>query len=159
VLTASGIDISLLLSYSGEGTGDGVIRTVLEEVIKTLITNSNYWRQGLEEGYFTLAPRLESSQARRIQIKAHATLILVAIFHRISPDPISPFLLAQVLVGKDILEDRRFMKAVSPLTHEAFLEWPLDDSPVPRTTKNQTLLANLDIQVLLICRMSYSMDG
>jgi hypothetical protein len=116
-------------------------------VIQNMIRDERYWRLGLDEGYFSLAPRLESSSARQVQIKAYASLIMVAIFHGVSPDPISPFLLASVLGGKRILQDREFMAAVAPSTAVHFSEWPSDDSPVPSSPGVKSLLANLNIEV------------
>jgi hypothetical protein len=120
---------------------------VLETVIQKMVTNEQFWRGGLDEGYFTLAPRLESSRSRQIQIKAYASLIMMAIFHGVTPDPISPFLLASVLQGEAAVEDRSFIAAVAPLTAESFSEWPTDASVVPASQRNLSLLCNLNIQV------------
>jgi len=143
-----------VISYSwlisrGEGTGDGVVRAVLGAVIETMIADDRFWCCGLDENYYSLAPRLESSPSRRIQIKAYGTLVMMAIFHGISPDPISPFLLASVLEGDHVLQDNDFIVTVAPLTAPAFLNWPVDGSSIPATTAIQSLLANVNIEVLL----------
>jgi hypothetical protein len=133
--------------FSGNGTGEGVVRAVLEAAIVMIIKDERYWRLGLEEGYFSLAQRLESSVSRQIQIKAYATIVMAAIFHGVSPDPISPFLLASVMKGDEVLEDSSFMGAVASATALEFSNWPTDDSPVPATSGNISLLAQLGIEV------------
>jgi hypothetical protein len=112
-----------------------------------IVKDERYWRLGLEEGYFSLAQRLESSVSRQVQIKAYATIVMAAIFYGISPDPISLFFLASVMKGDDVLEDSNFMGAVAPATNVEFSNWPTDDSPVPATSGNISLLAQLGIEV------------
>jgi hypothetical protein len=140
----------------GEGTGDGVIRAVLETAVHRMLSDERYWRCGLDEGYYSFAPRQETSQQRRIQIKAYATLIMMSIFHGITPDPVSPFLLANVLQDTAIVEDRAFIAAVAPATFESLSEWPIDASPVPASPKNLALLCNLDTEV---CSVVCSLKG
>jgi len=138
-----------LTVFRGEGTGEGVVRSVLEAAIRKMTMDTRYWRCTLDEGYYTLAPRLDSTPQRRIQIKSFATLIMIAIFHGISPDPISPFLLASILQGNDVLQDQQFIAAVAPLTAKMFSDWPTNNSPVLATSTNLSLLANLNIEVFV----------
>jgi hypothetical protein len=135
------------LYFSGNGTGEGVVRAVLEAAIVVIVKDERYWRLGLEEGYFSLAQRLESSLSRQVQIKAYATIVMAAIFHGVSPDPISPFLLVSIMKGDDVLEDRDFMAAVASSTTVEFSNWPTDDSPIPAASGNISLLAQLGIEV------------
>lgn len=141
--------LRILTVFRGEGTGDGVVRSVLEAAIQKMTMDTRFWRCTLDEGYYTLAPRLDSTPQRRIQIKSFATLIMIAIFHGISPDPISPFLLSSILQGNHVLEDQQFIAAVAPLTARMFSDWPTDNSPVPATSTNLSLLANLNIEVFV----------
>ena len=135
------------LSHSGEGTGSGVIRAVFETAIQKMVQDDHYWRIGLDENYYSLATRLESSDSRRAQLKAYGSLIMAAIYHSISPDPVSPFILAYITQGPAALEDREFIAVVAPKTVMSFTDWPSDTSPIPPTVKNITLLANIEIQV------------
>ena len=106
-----------------------------------------YWRLGLDEGYYSLAPRLESSQSRSVQLQAYSSLIMISIFHGITPDPVSPFLLASIFQGDAILQAWEFIAVVAPGTAESFTEWPVDDSAVLASSKNIALLSSLEIQV------------
>jgi hypothetical protein len=112
-----------------------------------MIHDERYWRQGLDENFYSLAPRLESSDPRRTQLKAYGSLIMIAIYHRVPPDPVSPFLLAHLFQGDSALENRDFIAAVAPETAKSFSDWPTDDSPILPSPKNVSLLANLEIQV------------
>lgn len=71
--------------FSGDGTGEGVVRAVIEAAIVAIVKDERYWRLGLEEGYFSLAQRLESSVSRQVQIKAYATIVMAAIFMVLVP--------------------------------------------------------------------------
>jgi hypothetical protein len=137
----------VLIRTSGAGVGTATVKVVLEATIQLMIEDGSYWRSELDEKYFTLAPRRASSDERRLKIKAFASIIMVAIFHGISPDPISPFLISSILQGKRVLQDRKFIASVAPLTAATLEDWPEDDSPIPATIKTQSLLANSNIQV------------
>lgn len=141
------MSLAILIYPSGNGTGDGVVRAVLEATIQEIIKDQRYWRSGLDEGYYSLAPRLESSDVRCTQIKAYATLIMVAMFNGLSPDPISPFLLAFISQGESLLYDKGFMATVAPLTRAIFNDWPDNDTIPPNTPHIQCLLAHLDVEV------------
>jgi hypothetical protein len=133
---------------SGEGTGDGVIRAVLEHAIRIMVNDEAYWRSDLAENYYSLVPRMETSATRCLKIKSYASLIMIAMFYQISPDPVSPFLLASLLQGADILYDSTFMTAVAPLTRLSFAHWPTQDSQLPPSHSSIiSLLSNLLIQV------------
>jgi hypothetical protein len=123
------------------------VRAVLEVAIQKMTENDRYWRPGLEEEFFSLVPRWETSPHRCTQFKAFGSLIMMAIFHRVPPDPVSPFLLAHIFQGDAILEDRDFIGRVAPATLISLADWPADDSAVPALPKNCSLLANLEMQV------------
>jgi hypothetical protein len=131
----------------GDGIGEGVIRAVLERSIKMMLADDRYWRSALDEMYFSLAPRRETSTLRCTRIKAFATLIMISIFYGITPDPVSPFLLASILQGSHAIEDQSFIHEVAPATAMSFSDWPVDDSPVLPSQHNHMLLANIDMQV------------
>jgi hypothetical protein len=50
---------------SGQGTGSGVVRAVLEAVIQLIVADDSIWRCRLDEKFFTLIPSFASSLARR----------------------------------------------------------------------------------------------
>jgi hypothetical protein len=120
---------------------------VVEAVIQKMTHDEPYWRQGLDENFYSLAPRGESTDSRRTQLKAYGSLIMIAIYHRVPPDPISPFLLARLFQGASALENREFIAAVAPETAKSFCDWPADNSLILPSLKNISLLANLEYQV------------
>ena len=143
--------LDLTQTISGRGLGDGVRRAVLEEAVKMMLEDDAYWRPTLlEEGYHSLAPRDESSKSRHSQIKAYAALVMIAIYHGVCPDPVSPFLLAMLFEGESLLLDLKFITHVAPLTQVMLNDWPDNHKPPPRTMAVQTLLANLGTEVRLI---------
>jgi len=114
-----------------------------------MINDRAYWRSGLGENYYSLVPRRETSQVRCVKIKSYASLIMVALFYGITPDPISPFLIASVLESNDVLYDSVFMTAVAPLTRALFQHWPVQDTQLPPADPSiVSLLSNLLIEVL-----------
>jgi hypothetical protein len=148
VFFAAGADPHML-NFRGEGTGDGVTKAVLEQAMQIMVADNAYWRPGLDENYYSLIPRMETSPSQCIKIKSYASLIMIAMFYQISPDPVSPFLLATLLEGDDILYDSSFMMAVAPLTQPLFAHWLTQDLLLPNHPSNLSLLSNLLIEVCI----------
>jgi hypothetical protein len=156
-------DIFLLLRqnfHRGRGCGDGVIRAVLRQAIQKMISDEKYWRFRLDEVYYSLAHRDETSPTRCLQIKCYASLIMIAIFYGVTPDPVSPFLLASILEESDaLLYDKEFLNAMAPATARLISHWPEDDTQLPLSNNEIHLIlshVNLEITLLLYsCIIQY----
>lgn len=116
-----------------------------------MLKNDLYWREALNEHFVSLTPRFESTPERQKYLKAFGTLIMASIFHGISPDPVSPFLLALIFQGSSALTDQDFITSVAPSTAEDLCEWPSDDAAIPKTPRNSLLLAGMELQVRVPC--------
>ena len=78
---------------------------------------------------------------------------MVAVFYGVTPDPLSPFLLAHTLLGDKAIQDQAFIAEVAPVTANAFVDWPHDGSAIPATPSNLSLLSNMEIQASINSRL------
>jgi hypothetical protein len=72
---------------------------------------------------------------------------MISIFHSVTPDPVSPFLLVSIFQGDSVLQAHDFIGAVAPGMVASFSEWLVDDFTVLASPKNVVLLSNLEIQI------------
>lgn len=136
-----------------------MIRAVLCHAIQKMISDEKYWRFRLDEVFSSLAPRDETSPTRCMQIKSYASLIMIALFYGVTPDPVSPFLLATFLEGDDLLYDKDFLHAMAPATAKLLSHWPEDDTQLPISSNEINLIlshVNLEVTLLLhSCILQY----
>ena len=119
---------------SGQGFGDGVVHAVLQQALKTMLSDTTFWRSSFTEEYFTLTPRLTTSLFRKTRIKAFGSLVLLCLYMSggVSPDPISPFLLLSAMGGDEALLDLEFIKVLAPDCAKTLECWLLDpETPLP----------------------------
>ena len=125
-----------------------MIRAVLCQAIQKMTSDEKYWRFRLDEVYYSLANRDETSPTRCLQIKCYATLIMLALFYGVTPDPVSPFLLASILEGDDLLYDKDFLDAMAPATARLLSHWPEDDTQLPiSSTEISLILSHVNLEV------------
>ena len=108
-----------------------MIHAVLCQAIQNMVSDKKYWWFRLDEGYSSLVHRDETSPTCCMQIKCYASLIMIAMFYGVTPDPISPFLLASILEGDALLYDKEFLNTMAPGTSTLISHWPKDDTQLP----------------------------
>lgn len=128
-----------------------MIRAVLCQAIQQMVSDEKYWRFRLDEDYSSLVHREETSPTRCMQIKCYASLIMIALFYGVTPDPVSPFLLASILEGDALLYDKEFLNAMAPATARLISHWPEDDMQLPLPNNEiHLLLSKVNLEVFFI---------
>ena len=117
-----------------------------------MISDEKYWCYRLDEVYSSLVPRDEMSPTCCMQIKCYTTLVMIALFYGVTPDPISPFLLASILEeGHALLYNKEFLNAMAPAMARLISHWPEDDTQLPPSNNKICLiLSHVNLEVIFL---------
>lgn len=115
----------LLTKISGDGIGDGPLRSFWAALMDLIVKRSNHWQQVGEDGYYmpvisSLPPSNEDLQAFR----AYGLVLRTGLVWGMDLLPISPALICYLISNYQTATDPAFLKVILPQTFARLSTWP-----------------------------------
>ncbi|KAJ7698200.1 hypothetical protein B0H14DRAFT_789374 [Mycena olivaceomarginata] len=114
---------------SGESTGEGVGKTVMDELINLIFQDETIWKKIGEEHVPEIFPSsLPLDSDRRCRLQSYGYIcMLYMLYCRMLPQPLSALFACAVLLPEgdvQLLGDHTFLRLVAPMQMSALHHWP-----------------------------------
>ncbi|KAJ6488698.1 hypothetical protein C8R47DRAFT_492859 [Mycena vitilis] len=139
---------------AGESSGEGVGKTVMEELMNTIFADENIWKKVAQNGQDLVIDVLPQGfpleQDRRILLQTYGyACMLYMIYRCMLPKALSTLFACAILSPDgetELLKDKTFLRLIAPAQMEALDHWPSDSKQtefgVERPSNGLYYLAN-----------------